>query len=101
LSYAWQQLKRFKLIKRLSAICVWSLFGMAGSLDKAHIQQIEKFNELIDELGKTRQAITELQKVIVNLDKQNYRLQIVGVIITSILGSIGAVDIILQILQLW
>lgn len=74
---------------------------MAGSLDKAHIQQIEKFNELIDELGKTRQAITELQKVIVNLDKQNYRLQIVGVIITSILGSIGAVDIILQILQLW
>jgi hypothetical protein len=49
---------------------------MAGSSDKAHIEQMKKFNEIIDELGKNRQAIAELQKVIVNLDKQNDRLQI-------------------------
>lgn len=72
---------------------------MVGTLDIAFGEIVKKFNELSTEMENTRKAIEELKNVIVKLDKQNYRLQIVGVAITSVLGTIGAIDIILRLLK--
>lgn len=60
------------------------------SLDKVNRQIMGEFEHAIEEIGKTRDAIIELTKSIEKIDKQNYRLQIIGVSV-SVIGVVVAV----------
>lgn len=60
-------------------------------------QYLKDLNErlliLNNQISELTDNIQELKKVIINLDKQNQRIQIVGLILTGV----GVVDVLLRI----
>ena len=57
---------------------------MNGTLDKSFQETMKKFDILSNEMEKTRDAIVNLQNVIVHLDNQNRKLQWIGVLVSLV-----------------
>ena len=64
-----------------------------GTLDKSYQEMMKKAEELISQIENTRKSISRLQGVIVKLDRENRKLQIIGLG----LASVAIIDIVLRL----
>ena len=64
-----------------------------GTADKSYRKLMEKLEQLDKSISESTKAVNKLQKVIIDLDNQNQKIKIIGLVLTAV----GAIDILIRI----